>query len=655
MLVRSLWRGGLAGVALCLAPVMAVEAQDRAPLDAYGALAAYEMVDVSPSGDRMAYIMTTGEDRSLIINDLNDMSLIGGVRAGEVKVRDIGWIGEDQVYIYSTATQTAASIGMRRSELADVSIYDIATRNVALALSRMDGPNGALARTEGTLGKVMGSPMVRTLDGEPALIVPGSGYRGLGLYRIDPLTGSGREVHEQDRTAGGYMLDETGEPRARVRYDGEEWELQARQGGFWRTVWRADARIDTPGLAGFGATADEVVLVGEPDGRPEGYYSVSLITGEISALPFEGKVIGLIAHPRSRLMIGALIEGENERTLWQFTDPVAERVWRSVEAAYPNSRVSLRAWSSDMRQIIAYTQGEGDSGTYQLIDLDRRSAEIVGEAYPDIQGDRVGRVMPVRYPAADGMTIPGYLTLPPGVTDPRNLPLVVLPHGGPAARDSLGFDWWAQGLASRGYAVLQPNFRGSDGLGKAHLEAGYGEWGRKMQTDLSDGVRWLAGQGWIDPARVCIAGASYGGYAAMAGPTLDPGVYRCAVSVARVSDLRAMVQWEADQGGRRDSPVVRYWNRFMGADRLGDRDLDQISPAAQAARADAPILLLHGRDDTVVPFEQSRFLAEALRRAGKPYELIELSGEDHWLSRAATRRRMLTETVRFLELHNPPG
>lgn len=652
MFVCNRWRGGLAGLFLGLVPCLSVQAQETAPLEAYGALPAYDLVEVSGSGDRMAYIATTGEDRSLIINDLNDMSLIGGVRAGEVKVRDIGWIGEDDVYIYSTATQVAASLGIGRAEFADVSIYDIPTRNVAIALNRIYGASGSLNRTEGTLGKVSGAPIVRTIDGDPTLTVSGSGYRGLGLYRVDLTTGGGREVHEQDQ-AGGYLLDEGGEMRARVRYDGDEWELQARRGGFWRTVWRTDARIDTPSLAGFGQTADEVVLSGEIAGRPEGYYSVNLQSGEISALPFEGRVTGLVHHPRSRLLIGARIEGEDERTIWRFVDPAAERTWRSVDAAFPGKQVTLQSWSDDLRQIIVFSQGAGDSGTWQLVDLDRRTAEIVGEAYPDIQGDRVGQVRVVQYAAADGMSIPGYLTLPPGVTEPANLPLVVLPHGGPAARDTLGFDWWAQALASRGYVVLQPNFRGSDGLGKAHLEAGYGEWGGKMQTDLSDGVRWLAGQGWIDPARVCIVGASYGGYAAMAGPILDPGVYRCAVSVAGVSDLRGMVQWEADQGGRRDSPVVRYWNRFMGADRLGDRDLDAISPAAQAGRADAPILLLHGRDDTVVPIAQSRVLAEALRRAGKPYEFIELTGEDHWLSRADTRRRMLTETVRFLETHNP--
>ena len=632
-----------AAAGLMLAGGRAV-AQDTAPLAAYGALPAHELVEVSPSGDRLAYITVVGEERALIIHDLNDMSLIGGVRAGQVKLRDLGWVGEDHVYIYSTATQVGASIGLRRSELADASIYEIPTRRVSLALSH----------TPGVFGKVFGSPMVRTVDGEPSLIVVGSGREGAGLYRINLSNGVGREHVKPDRRGPPSLLDAEGNPVARVTYDGDEWELQGRRGGFWRTVWRTDARIDTPGLSGFGTTPGSVVLHGAIDGRPEGYYAVDLETGAISDLPFEGRPTSLMHHPVTRLLIGARTLGEDDTVSWQFLDPVAERSWRSVQAAFRGKQVTLNSWSHDMRQIVAFTQGAGDAGTYQLVDLDRGTAEIVGESYPDITGARVGEVRPISYEAADGMRIPGYLTLPPGVTDPKGLPLVVFPHGGPASRDYLGFDWWAQAMASRGYAVLQPNFRGSDGLGAAHLEAGYGEWGRKMQTDLSDGVRWLASEGMIDPARVCIVGASYGGYAAMAGPTLDPGVYRCAVAVSGVSDLRMMVRWEADQGGRRDSPVVRYWNRFMGADRLGDRDLLPISPAHMAERADAPILMLHGRDDTVVPFEQSRVFAEALQRAGKPYELIELPSEDHWLSRASTRQWMLTETVRFLELHNPP-
>ncbi|MGZ9100033.1 MAG: alpha/beta hydrolase family protein, partial [Brevundimonas sp.] len=561
-------------------------AQDVAPLSAYGALPAHELVEVSPAGDRLAYVTVIGEERALVINDLNDMSLIGGVRAGPVKLRDIGWVGEDHVYVYSTATQVDAAMGLRRSELADASIYEIPTRRVSLALSN----------TPGVIAKVFGSPMVRTIDGEPAMIVVGQGREGGGLYRINLSTGVGRQHVEPDRRGPPSLLDAAGQPAVRVTYDGENWELQSRRGAFWRTVWRTEARLDAPGLAGFGQTAGSAVLYGAIDGRSQGYYAVDLETGAVSDLPFEGRPTSLMHHPVTKLLIGARTRGDDDSVSWQFLDPVADRSWRSVQAAFRGKQVTLTSWSHDMRQIVVFTQGAGDAGTYQLVDLDRRTAEIVGEAYPDITGARVGEVRSISYEAADGMRIPGYLTLPPGVTDPRGLPLIVFPHGGPASRDYLGFDWWAQAMASRGYAVLQPNFRGSDGLGTAHLEAGYGEWGRKMQTDLSDGVRWLASEGIVDPARVCIVGASYGGYAAMAGPTLDPGVYRCAVAVSGVSDLRRMVQWEADQGGRRDSPVVRYWNRFMGAERLGDRNLDTVSPAAQAARADAPILMLHGRD-----------------------------------------------------------
>ena len=631
---------GLAGV--LWAAATSAHAQ-TAPLEVYGGLPAYDLVEVSPSGDRLAYIAVIGEERSLIINDLNDMSLIGGVRAGEVKVRDLNWAGEDHVVLSTSATQAGASLGLGLTELYDGKIYSIPTRQVV----------DALRHTEGVLlgSKLASSPVTRTVDGRGVLLVSGYNLRYPALYSINLDTGVGRQI-EDAAPAGGYIINGQGQPVVRVQYDGEEFGIQAKRGGFWRTVWRTDAPIDTPDLIALGRTDREVVVLGAPDGRPDGYHLLDLDTGAWSDLPFEGEVKSVWIHPQTRLMIGVRT-GEDGDEAYQFTDPVAERSWRSVRAAFRDKRVQLRSWSHDMRQLVVFTEGAGDPGTFQLVDLDRRTAEIIGGTYP-LTPEQVGEIRPVSYPAADGMTIPGYLTLPPGVTEPRGLPLVVLPHGGPAARDYLGFDWWAQGLASRGYAVLQPNFRGSDGLGRAHLEAGYGEWGRKMQTDLSDGVRWLAEQGIIDPARVCIVGASYGGYAALAGPTLDNGVYRCAVSVSGVSDLRRMVQWSAEQSGRRNSPVVRYWNRFMGAERLGDRTLDQTSPAMQAARADAPILLLHGRDDTVVPFEQSRIMAEALARAGKPYELIELSGEDHWLSRAETRRRMLAETVRFLEQHNPP-
>lgn len=231
---------------------------------------------------------------------------------------------------------------------------------------------------------------------------------------------------------------------------------------------------------------------------------------------------------------------------------------------------------------------------------------------------------------------------------------MVFPHGGPAARDEPGFDWWAQAMASRGYAVLQVNYRGSDGYGWKFMSAGFGEWGRKMQTDLSDGVRYLASQGTIDPKRVCVVGASYGGYAALAGATLDSGVYRCAVDVSGPSDLARLITWGVDrESHRQGAGIERYWDRYMGAASHTDPHLQEISPVDHADKVAIPILIIHGKDDTVVPFEQSQEMVDALQKAGKHVELIVLQHEDHWLSRGDTREQMLQATMSFLDQNNP--
>jgi dipeptidyl aminopeptidase/acylaminoacyl peptidase len=310
------------------------------------------------------------------------------------------------------------------------------------------------------------------------------------------------------------------------------------------------------------------------------------------------------------------------------------------------------SWSDDRRKIVVRVEAPKAGPFYARIELDTGSAGVLGPVYGDLKPQDIAEVRAVRYKAADGLEITGYLTLPKGRAAEK-LPLIVMPHGGPASRDEPGFDWWAQGLASRGYAVLQPNFRGSDGFGRKFLEAGYGQWGRKMQSDLSDGVRYLSAQGTIDPARVCIVGASYGGYAALAGATLDKGVYRCAVAVAGVADLKQFLVEELKSDNGRETATQRYWSRFMGVENRRDRDLTAISPAHNVAGSSVPVMLIHGKDDTVVLYAQSQRMHDALRAAGRPVEFVTLKAEDHWLSRSATRLQTLEATVAFIEKHNP--
>lgn len=624
------------------------------PLEVYAASPAVDLMALSPSGKQVARVAVAGEARAIVVTHLDTGQNLFTATLGDSKVRDLAWIGEGRVLVVASETRAIPMLGVPKMELYFGVIADLATGKLVRVL---DG-------TQDVLPVLYGSASVRRTEAGETLFVRGVTLTtdAIDLYRIDLRNGRGRAVQPMDRETDDYVLDRAGGLLARARYVEHTgvWTMQLPRNGRFRDAWSVTEPIDTPHFLGMGRSPRTVVIEadrpdlagGDPEAEGAVLFEVDVDTGEWTRLPFEHDPDQLLHHPETRLLIGAA-RTEEDGEHYEFIDPTAASRWRSIRRALQDKPARLVSWSDDLREILIFTDTE-ESGLYQLVDFDRGVADAVAEAYPDITPEHVGVARPIRYAAADGLEISGYLTLPPGVETAENLPLIVLAHGGPASRDVVGFNWEAQALASRGYAVLQANFRGSTGYGRTFLEAGYGQWGRKMQTDLSDGVRWLAGQGMVDPRRVCIVGASYGGYAAMAGLTLDGGVYRCAVSYAGVSDLRRMVNREARQQERRDNQTVRYWNRFMGAARLNDRALDALSPAFLAEAVDKPLLLIHGRDDTVVPIEQSRVMAEAMRRAGKPVELIELAGEDHWMSRADTRLRALQETVRFLEANNPP-
>ena len=250
-------------------------------------------------------------------------------------------------------------------------------------------------------------------------------------------------------------------------------------------------------------------------------------------------------------------------------------------------------------------------------------------------------------PARDGRKIPVYLTKPPDVEAP---PLVMLPHGGPAARDSMEFDWWASFLASRGYAVAQPNFRGSAGYGVDWQEAGYREWGHVMQDDVDDTLHALRSAGLVHPEKACIVGASYGGYAALMGGTRNPDLYQCVASFAGVSDLPHMLHGVRVRQGK-FSGGADWWRMLIGDYEKERSWLESISPAYNAASAKAPFLIVHGKLDTIVPITQSERMVSALRKHDISVDYQVFPGEDHWLSDAGTRTKWLELLDVFLSKH----
>jgi dipeptidyl aminopeptidase/acylaminoacyl peptidase len=339
----------------------------------------------------------------------------------------------------------------------------------------------------------------------------------------------------------------------------------------------------------------------------------------------------------------------DDRMEYVYFDPKLEALQRGLERAFPN--LSVHAVSSDITRnnVIVAVDGPRQPLAYYFLDRTTHQAELIKSSYPALSDADLGDMKPYPYKARDGLDIHAYLTLPPGSVG-RNLPLVVMPHGGPDSRDMLGFDWMGQFFANRGYAVFQPNYRGSSGYGHKFTEAGLQQWGLKMQDDITDGVRKLIADGVVDPKRVCIVGGSYGGYAALAGAAFTPDLYACAVSFAGVSDLPQMLQTERNDYGK-DSDVVSFWASRIGSPYDDSDQLRATSPARHADQVKCPVLLMHGEGDTTVRIKQSELMYDALTDAHKDVQFIRFPGEDHYFTFADTRIRFLTEVEKFLAAH----
>jgi len=620
---------------------------EQVPLTAWARLPAVGSLEVSDDGTLLAYVRRDG-DRSDVVVQQRTGEVLAVINVGDRRFTRLEWLSPDHVGIWSLVLESRLTIGVTHQPQLD--IVNVRTKGVAQALTSADR-----SVVNAIYGLARGEYAGRSTIFVEAVTSEGSPWT-YDVYRVDLDSGRGRRMATGLRDTSGYLLRQDGEVAARIARsdDATRFRLTSPDGsGGWRTVYETVSLLDGPGVWGFGRDPDHAMVSITEDA--EVYLTeIDLKTGEIgdrTRLP--DAPTGAIYDRRNRLVAMATY---GEEQSYAFFEPRLEAGWNVMRRGLADRRLAIGSFSDDYQTMVLYSEGTADAGTWFLYNAASRSVTVVGSAYPEVPADAIAPILLIDYAAADGMQLRGYLTLPPR-REARGLPLVVMPHGGPASRDYLAFDWWAQAMASRGYAVFQPQFRGSSGFGEAYQRAGYGEWGRKMQTDVSDGVKYLAEQGIVDTDRVCIVGASYGGYAALEGMAAEPDLYRCAVSVAGVSDLPEMLKAEARSSGYTSearNPVIRYWNRYMGAQGRRDEVLVGLSPSRRADAVQGPVLLIHGRDDTVVPLAQSQIMHRALTAAGKSSELIVLDGEDHWLSYGPTRLQTLEATVAFLLKHNPP-
>lgn len=348
-------------------------------------------------------------------------------------------------------------------------------------------------------------------------------------------------------------------------------------------------------------------------------------------------VSGFATIGRNRRVIG--VTYTTDRAEVDYFDPEFKRLRASLSKALPNTPlVRFVDSSQDEKKLLLWSGSDADPGRYYLLDRAGSGMTELAMTRGMLENVALGKTKAVTIPTADGAMVPAYLTLPAG-SDGKNLPAIVMPHGGPSARDEWGFDWLAQFWASLGYAVLQPNFRGSSGYGDAWFQRnGFQSW-RVAIGDVAESGRWLVKQGIADPKKMALMGWSYGGYAALQTAATEPDLFRAVIAVAPVTDLGRLKE------------EFRYWSSFyVNSDFIGSGPhVEEGSPARQAAKIKAPVMLFHGSYDRNVSYKESQLMDERLRAAGKNSTLVIYPKLDHQLDDSSARQSMLEQSATFLQ------
>lgn len=626
-----------------LHPPVAASAAPPPPAEAFARLPAMSMVTLAPDGKTIAYAGFQDGERTVFILDIATRHYLRRiVPSANDTLRGLDWASDRTLLLTLSQTQTNMMLARGRRSLEFFRV---------LALDKGNDSKGRVLLMDQWSRRYVGGASVLALHADKPDTVVMSTWSGGSLkgwtysvFDVNTDTGKGDRIATGTGDTSRWIVDSAGRPVARSEWvgDGDKFRVQARHDDDWQTIYSGDdyqklwpVCLDTDGKS--------LVAEGPRDGDKSRLWRIPLNGGPVSLLAeADNDIEGVITDRYTGRLAGYYVGGLDTTVQW--LDPKMRGIDKSIRRAFPNSIVTVYDRTRDYSRVLAKIERSASPPVVYLVDLKKGTADTVGEAYPQLNGVPLGKRESVHYKARDGLDIPAYLTLPPGLA-PKDLPLVVLPHGGPWARDEHGFDWMAEFLATRGYVVLQPQFRGSVGFGKALEKAGTRQWGRAMQDDLTDGVEHLVKEGIADKHRVCIVGGSYGGYAALAGAAFTPKLYVCAVSINGVSNLpRLMGYYKQKYGG--ESGALTQWRKLVGVPYEGT--LEAASPSNSVDAIQIPILLIHGTQDSVVPYTQSTWFAKVLEDHGKTYELVNLQGEDHWLSASATRLQAMQATATFL-------
>jgi len=616
-------------------------------------------VKISPDGEYLS--MTAGKyGRSAIaFVRRSDRKVVGGARAPEgQEIAECHWVAPARIICMIATRPPGMAAPMRTGEIIALNVdgsehkqiygYSMAAANAGTMIR---GPEASYAT----------SMLVSTLPRDPRnVLITEQPWRESGATRrtlsydpdaqpritlLDTYSGSKKPLGTAPLSSAKVLVDRDEQVRFAVG-----WNEQGRLAVSWRpeaeAPWRefelAGFERESVAPLRFAADNRSVYFTGVREGQSQvALHRIALDTGQVETLSTgTADVVGIVTDLRDEEVVGYATYVERLSRTWLPGDQPAARFHESLQRAFPGQTVRITSRTDDGRLALLHVSSDINPGEYYLMDTVAMKADFLQASRKWIDPRAMRPKEPFSLRARDGLDLHGYLTRPAGGGP---YPMVVLPHGGPhGIRDWWDFDSEVQLLANRGYAVLQLNFRGSGGYGLGFEKAGYREWGGRMQDDLTDATRWAIAQGIARPDRICIFGASYGGYAALMGVAREPDLYRCAIGLAGVYDLE-LLRSSGDIPGSRFGKA--YLDKVLGADAA---TLRARSPTHLAAAIRAPVMLIHGKVDTRADYAHARAMKGALEQHDKPFEWVALGGEGHGIYDESTRAEVYERMLAFL-------
>ncbi|WP_347271233.1 alpha/beta hydrolase family protein [Rhizorhabdus histidinilytica] len=642
--------------ALALAATGASAQTDLAT--AFGAREQIEQISLSPDGSRLAYVVPTAGQGSALLTfapGVDKEPRVAFAMNGEPdRLSDCNWIANDRLVcgIWGLA---------QPAELANAGIIPY-SRVVAIdanggnprMLSAMHNSNSRGYNLRGGEvidwlpeedGKVL---MTRNQLPDSRLGTRlGKSEEGMTVDKVDTRTLSTSHVESAQQDVSTYISDGHGTLRIKAIWQNEG----GRDSGVMRYYYRQTGSKKWEPLSDYNYVTKEGFEPDSVDYERNAVYGFRKKNGlrAVYRIALDGSLKEELVYSRLDVDVDGLIHiGRRNRVIGAsyitdirqavYFDPDLAKLRDSLAKALPGQpMVRIVDSSMDEKKLLIWAGSDKDPGVYYILDRTTKQMATFQPNRPQLEGVQLAEMKPVSYPAADGTMIPGYLTLPVGGAG-KNLPAILMPHGGPGARDEWGFDWLAQYYAARGFAVLQPNFRGSTGYGDDwYLQNGFKSWPTAV-SDINDGARWMIKQGISDPKKLAAVGWSYGGYAALQSAVVDPALFKAIVAIAPVTDLPLFKEQS------------RWWSNYrLVSDFIGSGpQVLQGSPARNAMQIKAPVMLFHGTMDRNVNVEQTRVMDRALAAAGVPHRTVIFENRDHQIEDSAMRARMLRDSEDFL-------